>query len=89
MKTLKYKLSITLSINICPYKHLFRTFCLTFNVAGYPPPVNDNAVLKLLGLDEDKFDIYAIGFQEVHSRLDKYFFDAFVRGEDIWSAKIM
>ncbi len=27
-------------------------------------------------------------FQEVHSRLDKYFFEAFVSGEDAWTAAV-
>ena len=58
-------------------------------MAGYPPPEDENELLDLLGLAEEKFDIYAIGFQEVHSRVDKYFFDSFVRGEDVWSAKVM
>ena len=65
---------------------------VTWNVAAQDKP-NNFSFTNLLEVTESlvkpKYDIYAIGFQEVSARADKYLIDAFVSGNDPWTMTVM
>jgi len=65
-----------------------RIHSVTWNVNARDIPASTDCA-AILGPAENyqnqKIDIYAIGFQEVSARFDKYLFDNLVSGDDCWS----
>ncbi len=74
-----------------------RVMCFTFNAGTLDPPYTAEAeqqMREMLRLrqnpisdpqrPEDAVDVYAVGFQEVSSRFDRYLMDLF-RTVDLWT----
>ena len=64
---------------------------VSWNVAAVDIPQNFTC-LDLLGpeevLNQQTFDLYVIGFQEVSARMDKYLIDTVISGEDSWTESV-
>ena len=66
-------------------------YSVTWNANARDPPENLD-LSKLLNLpiknNEHLPDLYSVGFQEVKSRIDCYFVDTLINGEDTWTTKV-
>ena len=66
-------------------------YSVTWNTNARDPP-EDLDLNKLLSLpvktNENLPDLYSVGFQEVKSRIDRYFVDSLINGEDPWTTKV-
>ena len=64
---------------------------VTWNVAAQEMPLNFSFT-DLLGsekvLNQQTFDLYVIGFQEVSARMDKFLFDTVINGDDQWTMSV-
>ena len=69
----------------------YRIHSVTWNVNARDMPQGTD-LSQILGPKENyqqhKVDVFAVGFQEISARVDKFLFDNLVSGDDCWSGAV-